>query len=96
MAVRHGERWVVYLSGELDLASRRQLLSMAEILACRDGKVDFDLSGLGFIDSSGWTAVQDAARTARGRIVNPSAPVKRVTELMARTGTLRRHLPTAA
>jgi anti-anti-sigma factor len=96
MTVLHTDRCVVRVAGELDVSSYPQLRLIAEVLACQEGAIDFDLGGVTFIDSSGWAAVQEAARTARGRIVNPSPRVRQLTDLMARTRTPGRRLPNAA
>jgi anti-anti-sigma regulatory factor len=96
ITVVHGDRWVVYLSGDVDLSARPQLQSIGEVLAWQEGRVDFDLTGVDFIDTSGWAGVQEAARTAGGRILNPSAPVRHLTDVMARTGIPKRRPLSAA
>jgi ABC-type transporter Mla MlaB component len=95
ISVVHGDRWVVYLSGDIDLSARPQLQSIAEVLAFQEGDVDFDLAGVAFIDTAGWAAVQEAARATPGRLLNPSAPVRHLTATMARTRTSKRRLPAA-
>jgi anti-anti-sigma regulatory factor len=60
-------------------------------LLCTDGDpIDFDLSGVRFMDKSGWAATGAAADVVRragvdARVVNPSPAVRRLTELLLAT-----------
>jgi anti-anti-sigma regulatory factor len=84
------------VAGEVDASAHHHLQLIAEVLACREGAVDFDLGNVTFMDSSGWAAVQAAAYRAQARIVNPSAEVRHVTDLISRTRTAARRLTKAA
>ena len=84
------DRWIVSLSGEIDAAAQSELLSLAEMLSKLGGGIDFDLSGVRFIDTAGWAnvlAVSDAAKTSgnSARVVNPSSSVRHLTDLLARS-----------
>lgn len=97
MKVELTNRWRVSLTGELDANATQDLYSLAELLRTIGDPVDFDLSQVSFVDRSGWGAVCAAAELLRAagvavRIVNPSYSVRRVTELLARTGRTRRQL----
>jgi anti-anti-sigma factor len=88
--LRRTDRWIVSLSGEIDAASRAELISLAEALSKFEGDIDFDLRGVRFIDSAGWAGVQAAAGAARtagrsARIINPSPPVRHLTDAIARS-----------
>jgi anti-anti-sigma regulatory factor len=88
--LRRTDRWIVALSGEVDAASRPELISLAESLSKFEGDIDFDLSGVRFIDSAGWAGVQAASGAARtagrsARIINPSPPVRHLTDAIARS-----------
>jgi anti-anti-sigma factor len=71
---------VVRLTGELDLAGAPRLES---VLAGMDGDVEFDCSGLDFIDAAGLRAFQKAregcaARGCKLVLVDPSPAVDRL------------------
>lgn len=88
------DHWTVFLSGEIDVTARPELLSVAETLAARGGDVDFDVSGVRFMDVSGWTALRAATSVARSlgcsaRIVNPSPSVRHLTDVLTRSRTGR-------
>ena len=75
---------VVRLRGELDLAGVPRLLS---VLACLDGAVDLDCSGVGFIDAAGLGAIlrahrQCSARGAQLVVVDPSPVVVRLMQML--------------
>lgn len=90
ITIKHTDRWVVHLSGELDAAGAPELRSLARALEiCRDN-VDFDVSHVTFMDGRGWAGVRAAARAVEAsgctaRIVNPSPAVKRLTDAVARS-----------
>jgi anti-anti-sigma factor len=92
--VTHADRWIVALSGEVDAASRSELLSLVELLSKRMGDVDFDLSRVRFIDTAGWASVRAASDAAKAsgksaRIVNPSPSVRHLTDVIARSHSPR-------
>ena len=75
---------VVRLHGELDLAGVPRLLSA---LACLDGDVELDCSGVDFIDAAGLGAIMRAHRqcSARGAqlvVVDPSRAVLRLMQMV--------------
>lgn len=80
--------WTVLVQGELDISTRRHLAEVAEILAGLGKPVEFDLSGVTFIDPSGWGGVTQAIDALEragvaARVVHPSEPVKRLRSLLA-------------
>jgi anti-anti-sigma factor len=86
-------RWVISVTGEVDLATGLQLVTAAEKLVAQGRPIDFDLSRVTFIDSAGWAAVRFAARAvdragAVARISNPSLPVRRIMALVSRVPPL--------
>jgi anti-anti-sigma factor len=95
MTVSRKDVWTVSLAGELDASAGVALRSFASLLATSPSRVDFDLSGVQFIDTAGWASVC-AARAAleaagvKGRIVSPSRSVRHLTDVMARTHGPRR------
>jgi anti-anti-sigma factor len=76
---------VVWLSGELDLASADRFSEVAS--TALDGQREFvvDLSGLSFLDSTGIRAMLAlAARTDRGVVLRDPPPnVRRILEITA-------------
>jgi anti-anti-sigma factor len=98
ITITHTDHWVIRLTGEVDVASTAQLRLLAEALALSDGDVDFDLSRVSFIDSSGWVEIRKVTGKVetgdrRVRIVNPSRAVRRLTDALAAT---RAHLAPAS
>jgi anti-anti-sigma regulatory factor len=97
--ISYNERWRVALWGEVDRSARDRLLSLATALATSgNDPVDFDLSGVTFIDRAGWLAVSTAAAMlqaagAAARIINPSPAVRRLTDLMSRVALASRSAP---
>jgi anti-anti-sigma factor len=74
----------VRLHGELDLAGVPRLLSA---LACLDGDVELDCSGVDFIDAAGLGAFvrahqQCAARGAKLVVVDPNPVVVRLMQMV--------------
>lgn len=89
------DRWIVSLSGEIDAAAHSELLSLAEMLSKVGGGIDFDLSGVRFIDTAGWASVRAASDAAKAsgnsaRVVNPSSSVRHLTDLLAGSHVPRR------
>lgn len=87
LKVAHTQHWRVTISGEVDASAKAELCSLAELLCTRGDSVDFDLSGVTFVDRGGWGAVcaaQDLARSGglAARVVSPSPAVRRLTELL--------------
>jgi anti-anti-sigma factor len=71
-------------AGEVDYTSSDQLhAAVTEVLAGTPGAlIDFDLSGVDFMDSSGLAVLVDAEnRGARVRVSRASSPVKLVIEV---------------
>ncbi len=92
--VTRTDRWIIALSGEIDAASRAELLSLVALLSQRKGDIDLDLSGVRFIDTAGWASVQAAAGAAEAsgsaaRIINPSPSVRHLTDVMRRSRASR-------
>ncbi len=85
--------WIVYLSGELDRAAGPELDLVASALgAAGVAALDFDLSGIRFVDMAGWRCLTAAVSTieAGGAVVrlrkaHPS--VRRFMESLDRAGT---------
>ena len=88
--LRRTDRWIVSLSGEVDAASRAELISLAESLSKFEGDIDFDLSEVRFIDSAGWAGVQAAVRRGQNRRQNGShhqpQPARAAPDRCHRTG----------
>jgi anti-sigma B factor antagonist len=82
---RVGHRLVLAAEGEIDLASVPQLraaLAYAAESGCAE--VWLDLSEVGFMDSTGITAIVDARSVFDGRrfaLICPDGPVRRVLEI---------------
>ena len=88
MTVSYDDRWTVRLRGDVDAGSRVQLCSLAGLLRTSGQPVDFDLRRVTFVDRAGWAAICAAADTVRevgteARVVNPSRPVRRLTDLLS-------------
>jgi anti-anti-sigma regulatory factor len=88
-------RWKMVVEGELDLRSGRDVREVAEFLAIAPvAAVEFDLTGVTFMDTAGWRSVQDARRLLAGRAtsvtVGPvSAAVRRFLSAVAPCATSR-------
>jgi anti-sigma B factor antagonist len=81
-----GDRAVVSLEGELDLATAPQLREQLVTLAEADSVIVVDLTNLAFIDSTGLSVLVmglNRSRAAGGSIVlrNPSQSVMRILEI---------------
>lgn len=80
---REGDRLRLYVSGELDLTTRDDLINT--VMGALDGQpdgLDLDLSGVGFCDSSGISGLLAVRRMSRGVgkrvvVVNPQQQVER-------------------
>jgi anti-sigma B factor antagonist len=78
---------VVRVVGELDLATARTMVVVAEAgLAATNGPLVLEMSGVSFCDSSGLRAllsVEEHARTAQRRVVlrQPTIAVRRILDL---------------
>jgi anti-anti-sigma factor len=81
------ERWRLAPVGEIDMSNADSLMSACDELVERSGlKLEVDLEGLTYIDSSGIGALVELLRLleSRGgsmRITNPSGIVERVLDL---------------
>ncbi len=87
------------LVGEIDRASTDDLSARLDPLPGLDGDILIDLSGVGFIDSSGLRVLIDAHQRAQrcGRrvvMIRPSAPVRRLFDISGLVPYL--HVGTAA
>ena len=96
MSVSYDDRWTVKLRGDVDAGSRVQLCALAEILRTNGQPVDFDLGRVTFVDRAGFAAICAAADTVRAvgteaRVVNPSRPVRRLTDLLSSMHPSRHH-----
>jgi anti-anti-sigma factor len=84
---KNGSRAVVAVKGDLDAFSARSLeAEVAHLVAGKTSDVVFDLSGTGFLDSSGLRALLVAERSVMdhgGQITlrAPSEPVQRLLEI---------------
>ena len=92
--IRPGVPAVAEVSGELDIASAswlRETLLLA--IRCHGPAICVDLRGVTFLDCSGISALLATARRARledgqMRVVNPSAPARRVITLLGLSNVL--------
>jgi anti-anti-sigma factor len=80
---------LLYLRGELDLASVGQLRSVLGALGAGRRGLIVDLSGLEFMDSTGLAVLLDAHARRDGGGLRVRAAAGRVRALLERTGTLR-------
>ncbi len=73
---------VITLRGEIDMSNVESLRDViAPVLEKTPERVDFDLSGLGFMDSSGIALLlRVAAKTGSVHLREPSALVRRMVE----------------
>src|SRR5579871_3746491 len=81
---------VIAVSGDLDISSVERLRSaVAEVAAQRPEQLTFDVRELRFMDSAGIAVLLGAASSVPSvRLVNPTAPVRRVIELTGLTDVL--------
>ncbi|MBM3685205.1 MAG: STAS domain-containing protein [Actinobacteria bacterium] len=85
------EPTLVSVHGELDAHTSREVLArVTERLAEAEGCVDLDLSAVTFLDSGGLRALALLAALGSGRrgglrLVDPSAPVRRVLALTGKS-----------
>jgi anti-sigma B factor antagonist len=88
--VDHDSAPMLAVRGEIDVAVAKRLSkeldSLADAASARDGRAVVDLSGVGFIDSSGVRELLKAQRRLQsegGELVlrAPSAPCRRVLEV---------------
>lgn len=75
-----GAGTVVRLAGELDISNVESLQAAIEpVLERRPERLDYDLSNLTFMDSSGIALMlRTAARVAAIRLIDPSDVVRRI------------------
>src|SRR5690349_4057908 len=90
-----GDRLVIRLRGELDVSTARRAFDVAvgALQASVDQRVDLDLSGVTFCDSTGVRTLLDMQRHAerRGgevRLTEASARVRRIFEVVGLTDAL--------
>lgn len=85
--LHHQARTVMHIVGEIDLATAPRLRShLDDVMADADGAILLDLAEVTFLDSTGVHAIATAFAELDGqdrelRVVNVSAPVRRVFEL---------------
>jgi anti-sigma B factor antagonist len=87
-----GARHVVRLSGSIDIAAEQPLLDdMDSLFACDDLPVEFDLSGVDFMDSTGVRTLLVLRNRYQGRVLlgDLSPPVQRLFEIAGVLGMLR-------
>ncbi|MGH2947993.1 MAG: STAS domain-containing protein [Solirubrobacteraceae bacterium] len=76
---------VIYVSGEIDIATSPQLQrALDEAIEASDGPLVVDLSAVGFIDVSGLRVLRSTVRRAGARkfgVASPSAAVRRLLEI---------------
>jgi anti-sigma B factor antagonist len=82
---------VIAVSGDLDISSVERLRSaVARAAAEHPEQLTFDVSELRFMDSAGIAVLLGAASSVPTvRLLNPTAPVRRVIELTGLTGVLK-------
>lgn len=82
---------MVRVAGEIDLGNADQLrTALAPILAAAPPRIGFEMSEVGFIDSSGLAVLIDAANRVGEILVHePSRAVLRVIEVTGLSDTLR-------
>jgi len=82
---RVGHRLVLAAEGEIDIASADRLrAALADAAGSGCAEIWLDLSDVGFMDSTGITAIVDARRRMDGRrfaLICPDGPVRRVIEI---------------
>ena len=81
----------VTVIGELDVSTAPRLKRTLEDALTRDGDVDLDLRGCGFVDSSGiatlvWVAVRMKERERRLRLLGARERVRRILDLAGISG----------
>lgn len=90
----HADCWAVMIHGELDITTKGHLAEVAAILAPLGKGVHLDLSGVTFIDPSGWDGVTAAVESLNragvpARVVHPSEQVRRLQALLAESALVR-------
>jgi anti-sigma B factor antagonist len=83
---RVGDTCLLAVSGELDMATARQLRAALDAESEGDAPIVVDLAALDFIDITGLRALLDAAGHAAAKglgfeVLNPSASVRRLLDL---------------
>ena len=81
----------VTVIGELDVSTAPRLKRTLEEALTRDGDVELDMRGCGFVDSSGiatlvWVAVRMKERDRRLRLVGARDRVRRILDLAGISG----------
>jgi anti-sigma B factor antagonist len=87
-----GARHVVRLRGSIDIAAEKPLLDdMDSLFASDDLPVEFDLSGVDFMDSTGVRTLLVLRNRYHGRVLlgDLSPPVQRLFEIAGVLGVLR-------
>src|SRR5579875_1307451 len=91
LTVTHdGDALVATLAGEIDISNADQLADQLAPDLGPERRVVFDLSGVGFMDTSGLALLLDTAAAVADCVVrNPSSQVRRVIEATGLTSVLR-------
>ena len=91
LADRPGGGSTVTVFGELDVSTAPRLRSTLEQALAKDGDIELDLRGCGFVDSSGiatlvWAAVRMKERNRRLVLVGARERVRRILDLAGIAG----------
>jgi anti-sigma B factor antagonist len=88
----HDDRVAVVVRGDVDLSSALPLTALIDQALAASPHLEFDMSGVTFLDSTGLRALVIAAKRVEGTgsitIRNPTATVTRVLTLAGLTGVL--------
>ena len=83
---RNEEGYIVYATGEIDLSNSHELRKTILAALKTDSRVEVDLSGVSYIDSSGIASLVEGLQFAKSQskqfvLSNPSKQVKAIMEL---------------
>ena len=83
---RKGDSCIVYAAGEIDLSNSHELRKTILAALKTDSRVEVDLSGVSYIDSSGIASLVEGLQFAKSQskkfvLSNPSKQVKAIMEL---------------
>ena len=87
--LEHGSPPVMYVSGEIDIATAEQLQAALDAALATDGRLVVDMTGVAFIDGTGLRAILRVAESLNGNgpLALVNAPhVARLLELTGLTG----------
>ncbi|MDP9295415.1 MAG: STAS domain-containing protein, partial [Actinomycetota bacterium] len=85
-SIEHGEAGITLeVSGDIDMATAERLAEALEVCLEWDGQITIDLSGVGFMDSSGLRVIIQASQSLNGddplSLRSPQPPVARLFEI---------------